>query len=168
AQVGARIARWVRSERARAQASVLERTARTLAFGFELLALIAPFCPARDTVPRGPEELARLALLQPVLEHIQRHFAEPLDRDTLAELACLSPAQFHLVFAATLGTSPMQHVQAVRLRHAQSLLIGTELNVAEIARRCGYADPFVFSKFFKRGCGQSPREYRRATRGMQG
>jgi AraC family transcriptional regulator, arabinose operon regulatory protein len=86
------------------------------------------------------------------------------ERPTLAQVAkavgC-SANYLHARFARELGLSPAAYAEQQRLRDAQDLLTQTSLPVQEIARRCGYADPFHFSRVMRRTLGQSPRELRR-------
>lgn len=48
----------------------------------------------------------------------------------------------------------------LRLDLIRKLLAETELTLGEIADRCGFADEFVMSKFFKKHEGMSPGKYR--------
>ena len=43
---------------------------------------------------------------------------------------------------------------------AQQLLLTTDLQIQEIARRCGYSDQHYFSYCFKKYYGVSPNKYR--------
>ena len=47
-----------------------------------------------------------------------------------------------------------------QLRAARELLLSTTLTVTEIGQRVGIADPYHFSKLFRRHTGTSPREFR--------
>ena len=135
----------------------LTLNARRNEYGFRLLRLLAPLCTVKNTVAG---RLERMNSLGPVIEHMRRNFDKPLSRDNLAQIACLSPPQFHSVFKNVIGVPPMQFLRDIRLRHAQHLLFSSSETIVEIAQRCGYGDPFVFSKFFKRSCGCSPKDYR--------
>jgi AraC-like DNA-binding protein len=155
-----RIEEWVAENARLAEGEELLRHARRNAFGFELLGMLVPFCRLREG---ALEQYRRRRDLWPVIERMHAEFARPLDRDTLAEMAHLSRAQFHCVFKAFTGATPVEYLRRIRLRHAQQLLITTSESVKEIALRCGCPDPLVFSKLFRRECGVSPREYRRRT-----
>ena len=48
---------------------------------------------------------------------------------------------------------------------ARELLLGTDLKIQEIARRCGYSDQHYFSYCFKKYCGASPNALRRQKAG---
>jgi len=110
-----------------------------------------------------PEQQSRLKFIhaiQPALNHIHQNFVTLSGRDELADRCNLSAAQFHRLFFQAMSVSPMQYVRTLRIRHAQQLLISTDLPVNEIASRSGYSDPFIFSRAFKKHCGQSPIHYR--------
>jgi AraC-like DNA-binding protein len=94
------------------------------------------------------------------LRHLENHIAEPHDLASLARLAGMSRTWFATCFAAACGRPPLAYLQHLRLQHARSLLADPGLAVAEVAARCGYGDPFAFSKAFRRRYGRSPRRWR--------
>jgi AraC family transcriptional regulator, arabinose operon regulatory protein len=94
------------------------------------------------------------------LEHIQRQFDQPLSVETLSKVARLSPSRFAHLFREQTGMTPLQAVEAQRLRYAQHLLEHTDLPVNEIARRSGFTEPFYFSRRFRHVIGTSPRAFR--------
>lgn len=136
----------------------LRRVAETNAFGFRLLALLAPFCRLRESAVNNLERQDRF---RPVLEYMARNLDKPLTRDCLAKRAHLSTATFHVVFKQAFGKPPMHFLEDMRLREAQSILLRESVPVMEIAARCGYSDQFVFSKAFRRSFGMAPSDYRR-------
>jgi AraC family transcriptional regulator, arabinose operon regulatory protein len=82
--------------------------------------------------------------------------------DMLAGKAALSVTQFSVEFRRYFGTSPMNYVLRVRMHKAMHHLTDQGLNITEIARLCGFNDPFYFSKQFRKHFGKCPREYRKA------
>jgi len=54
----------------------------------------------------------------------------------------------------------MQHLTAMRIQRAQSLLEKTTDKLEAIAPEVGYDSALVFSRAFKRWVGLSPSEYR--------
>ncbi|MFC1462508.1 helix-turn-helix domain-containing protein [Verrucomicrobiota bacterium] len=139
----------------------LERITAKHELGMRLLALIVPVCRLRSG---AVERFERAKRLDGVIQYMHGNFERALKRDELARVACLSPAQFHVVFRELIGKTPGEYLCELRLRHAQQLLITTALQVKEIACRCGYEDPFVFCRFFRRSCGHTPTDYRRLVR----
>lgn len=103
-----------------------------------------------------------------VLEHIDRHLAEPLDLDTLAAVAHLSGSRLSHLFTEQWGTSPLRHVEAQRMARAERLLELTGRPIAEVARLVGYPDPLHFSTRFRRRHGCGPRAYRERARAAPG
>ena len=62
--------------------------------------------------------------------------------------------QFKCVF----GMGVSEYLNTLRISYAVSLIEQNHLFVQEIAFRCGYKDPFYFSRVFKKITGTSPRE----------
>lgn len=87
-----------------------------------------------------------------------------LSRGELAAAAHLSEAQFGRRFRSETGVSPMQYAGQLRIARARELLERSHLNIAEVAHACGFADPFHFSRTFKRVVGVSPRAHREEIR----
>jgi len=84
------------------------------------------------------------------------------DADSLAQRAGLSPSRFAHLFREQTGLTPQRLLEQNRLRTAKQLLRETPLSIQEVAGEVGYADPFYFSKRFRRAFGLSPRAWRNA------
>lgn len=67
---------------------------------------------------------------------------------------------FRKQFRARTGQSPAAYRNLARLQHARRLLIDQHLSVTEVALLVGYADPFAFSKAFRRWSGVAPSAVR--------
>lgn len=93
-------------------------------------------------------------------DHIDRHFAEPIDLDRLARVAGLS--RHHLVrsFGAVYGEPPMRYASRRRIERAQDLLRSANLTVTEVCMSVGYSSLGSFSSRFRELTGESPAEYR--------
>lgn len=100
------------------------------------------------------------ARLAPVLAYIADHYAGPLTLPELAMVAGVSPTHLCHLFSDAVGLSPLQYLQRFRMRRARHLLETTELVVADIGRRVGFADPAYFSRAFRRLVGTTPSQYR--------
>jgi len=81
--------------------------------------------------------------------------------DSLALMAGMSRSAFAAAFRRAFGQSPMSLVRWVRLRRARELLITTEMSVAEVTRRVGFASRSNFSAAFSALHGMDPRRFRR-------
>lgn len=91
---------------------------------------------------------------------MRERLTEPL---TLADIAGeVYLSVFHLVrvFKEATGETPHRFLTGLRVEEAQRLLRDSDLSVAEIASRCGFASPGAFSTAFLRRTGVRPSTYR--------
>lgn len=93
-------------------------------------------------------------------DYIRSHLAEDLSLDRLAAQANLSPVYFHKLFSAHLGMTPAAFVLRCRIAAAKAMLKTSELNIAEIAARCGFSSQSYFNFRFKEVTGETPLQYR--------
>lgn len=68
-------------------------------------------------------------------------------------------------FSERYGISPARLIDELRLAKARQLLLISRLPVANVARRCGYADADTMGRRFKAVFGLSPSAYRNKTPG---
>src|SRR5919108_1166659 len=106
--------------------------------------------------------------LDALLGFVRRAWAPPAPtrRLSLAELAaaaCVSTGYLSRVFRQHHGMGPVAAFELLRLGRAATLLARSNLTVAAVARDCGFANPYHFSRRFHRAYGQPPGRYRRAT-----
>ncbi len=112
-----------------------------------------------------PDPPAEHPALTAALDHVRREWAPAMRPLTLAELAVAArTSKEHLarLFRRRYGMGMIHALELVRLDRAETLLTRTNMNVAEVARSCGFADPLHFSRRFRGAYGSSPRAYRQA------
>ena len=102
--------------------------------------------------------------LRPVMEHIRQNPGSSLSLAELAELACMSRTYFCSYFRKTMAMNVSTYIEQVRVRHAQQLLIGTDLTVTEIGMECGYSSLSAFNAAFRRLCDMTPGKFRSSHR----
>jgi AraC family transcriptional regulator len=88
------------------------------------------------------------------------NLGNPLTIDDMARSAMFSKFHFTRVFQRVTGISPGRFLSALRLQHAQQLLVSTPLRIADISQRVGYNSVGTFSSRFSRSVGMSPTDYR--------
>lgn len=103
--------------------------------------------------------------LKRLFDHIEAHFAEKLSVGAASKMVAMSPAVFMKAFKQVAGMTLVNYLNHVRLARAARLLRETDRTVAEISNDVGFADQSYFDRRFKRGFGQSPREFRRRAAG---
>lgn len=119
--------------------------------------------------PRSPSATARdrSRAVEAALR-IDEGSSEPLDLDTLAAEAGLSPYHFLRLFSGVLGVTPHQYLIRSRLRRAARLLAdGTRpvTPITDIAFDVGFGDLSNFVRTFHRAAGVSPGTFRKAAKG---
>jgi AraC family transcriptional regulator len=98
--------------------------------------------------------------IEDVMKYIREHISEPLDRETLADVAGFSVPHFHRVFTAHIGESAISYVRRLRLERAARKLRMGAVDITEVALAAGYDTHAAFGKAFKQQFGLSPSEFR--------
>lgn len=100
-----------------------------------------------------------------VIEHMSAHFGEAMTLETLAAEAGVSKFHFARLFRASTGLAPHAFLVQLRMKAARHLLATTELSVAAVAMRCGFAQAVHFGTAFTKRFGVSPTAFRARSRG---
>ena len=108
-------------------------------------------------VARVPGDV--LVHLRRARDHVDRHYAEPLDLESMAKAAGLSKFHFHRMFATAYGITPAAYVSQRRVERAQDLLRSTNLTVTEVCMLVGYSSLGSFSSKFRQLVGLTPSAY---------
>ncbi len=90
---------------------------------------------------------------------------EPIDLESAAAEAGLSPFHFLRLFSSVLGVTPHQYLIRSRLRRAARLLADDVRSITDIAFEVGFGDLSNFVRTFHRAAGVSPRTFRQAAKG---
>ena len=94
--------------------------------------------------------------------YFQEHYNEDINIEEYALSRNMSVSWFLRNFKQVTGKSPMQYILNIRINNAVSLLESTSYNITEISTIIGYDNPLYFSRIFKKQCGISPSDYRKA------
>jgi YesN/AraC family two-component response regulator len=101
---------------------------------------------------------------EPVVAYIQQHATQVNSRQDVAEAMSLSLDQVSARIQVATGQSFRQLLHTCRLKTAKQLLETTEIEIAHIASRTGFATVQHFSRVFSNINGVSPRKYRQQSR----
>ncbi len=127
-----------------------------------LAALVRDHTAARP--PSPPVRGLSPAQLDRVLRHVEEHLSGPLAVADLAARAHVSEFHFSRLFRVATGTSPHRYVVQRRVERARQLLVGSDLPVASVAARCGFADAAHLTRHTRRLLGAPPAAVRAAAR----
>lgn len=99
--------------------------------------------------------------LSKALQAIHNEPEKPWTITDLARMSGMSRAHFASQFKEYVGLPPIGYLTSWRLTKARSLLVNSNLDMTEIANRCGYASMPSFSSRFKKAFAIGPGAYRR-------
>jgi transcriptional regulator GlxA family with amidase domain len=98
--------------------------------------------------------------IRDLLAWLPDHLDGDLTVSALAQRAHLSARQFNRVFRADTGTTPGDHIEAIRTEAACRLLETTRAPIEEIARGCGFGNPETMNRTFRRRLNTTPGSHR--------
>jgi AraC family transcriptional regulator len=80
----------------------------------------------------------------------------------VAPAAGLSVFHFHRRFTQWAGRTPKAVLTGMQIEHAQALMLEGGLDLAEVARRCGFSHQSHLTTRFREFVGQTPARWLRA------
>lgn len=95
-----------------------------------------------------------------VMNYIEKHYAEDMDVDTMAEHAGLSASHLHAYFRTFVKVTPHQYLIRQRMQAAGHALATTNTPIKAIAQEVGYANTEHFCRAFKQYFKMTAAEYR--------
>ncbi|MFE4571687.1 helix-turn-helix transcriptional regulator [Paenibacillus chitinolyticus] len=99
-------------------------------------------------------------LFERVSNYMQEYYYQSLTIASLAEQNNVNRNRLSYVFRTHAGMGPAEYLLKYRLNMAQRMLFTSDVSVQQIAQAVGIADPFYFSRVFKKQFGISPTKYR--------
>ena len=105
-------------------------------------------------------EAGRDPAVRAFLHHVEDHFGDGNCLLEAHKAAGISRNALIYKFRKELHTTPARHLWRVRAERGAAMLGETGHTTAEIAYRCGFTNPFHFSRLVKQYFGQSPKNLR--------
>ncbi len=129
---------------------------------------LAVYCSRVNTAVPLPHwgRVVRDPRIERAVEILNRDIDRRWTVESLAKAVGLSRPVFARQFVAVLGMSPMRFLTQRRMQVAAALLFASDVGLAEVASRVGYASEFAFNRAFKRHYRVPPGEYRRQLPGL--
>jgi transcriptional regulator GlxA family with amidase domain len=107
---------------------------------------------------------SREATVTAAIRFMQQHLSEALRVSEIAASVFLSPDRLTDIFSEVMGIAPSEHLQTMRIDHAQRLLATTDDPVTHIAHQAGFNQSAYFAKVFRQKTGMTPLEWRKRNR----
>ncbi|RUS47000.1 AraC family transcriptional regulator [Cohnella sp. AR92] len=100
-------------------------------------------------------------VLWPVIEYIHYNYREDLSLAGLSDMFAIHPSRLSLEIKKRAGINFVQLLHSIRLNHACSLLVATDMSIIDVALEVGFSSYKVFARVFRENKGKTPGEYRR-------
>jgi len=114
----------------------------------------------RRVLDGGEAQLdTRAQLVRRAAEFVRAHTVQALALADVAQAVHVSPNYLTSLFRAETGTPLGRFILAERIALAQRRLRQSGATVKSVAAELGFADPFTFSRAFKRVTGHSPKTW---------
>lgn len=126
----------------------------------EMLAGYVRSTAKQTDIRKQPDFPASSQDIWPVVQYMHDHYLEPLSLAGLAGRFHMHPTQLSTQFSRTFGIFFVDFLHELRIRHACSLLITSDLPISQIAFEAGFSSYPTFSRTFRRIKGMTPRQYR--------
>lgn len=97
-----------------------------------------------------------------MVSYIYQHYSEKVTLDHIAAAGNVCRSKCCAIFRHYLQQSPIEFLNAYRLKVSANLLKSTDENITQIALTCGFRHLSYFSKLFYDCYGCTPGEYRKA------
>lgn len=97
-------------------------------------------------------------------QHIERNFLEIINVADVASACFVDQAYLSRLFKRFAEETPLQLLTRLKMGKAAELLGTGEQLIKQVAEEVGFADPYHFSRVFKRVYGIPPETFMRATR----
>lgn len=142
------------------QASSPSRDIRGQSLLYGLIAELIDDNPALVRKDNGSASKQRY--VEQAVEYIETHYSQKITALDIARFVGLDRTYLSSLFKERFGVPLQIFLLQFRMNRALELLALEELSVSDVSRSVGYADPFLFSKMFKRTIGASPRDARKS------
>ena len=114
--------------------------------------------PAGSTGATSPS--AKTTQVSAAIDLMRQNLEEPVKIPDLAKMLNLSQRKLDAIFRADVGAAPRTIYKQMRLQAAKRYVEQTSFPIAEVAVRCGYADPSAMARAFREEYGRAPTAFR--------
>lgn len=122
---------------------------------------------ARGTGADDPGARRHHALFTRFVLLVEAHYTEHWPVSRYARHLGVSPDRLNRLVRTQTGAGALNLVHERLVREACRRLIYVAVSISRIAFELGFDDPAYFCRFFKRGTGSSPREFRTLQRALR-
>ena len=139
--------------------------------GYELSAVtlcyetaVSLFERCTGAVGEPPENSRRLSELHAMIGFIQGHYNEKLSLEDISASGQVCRSKCFELFKEFIGKTPVDYLNEYRISKSIDLLKSSDMNVTEIAVRCGFGNSSYFAEVFRKYLRCSPKEFQKNTK----
>lgn len=103
-------------------------------------------------------------LVRSILAYIDDNISGDIRLTTMAEIYRVTPSHLSRTFKKETGNTFLQYVTEKRIEKSREMLADPTNRISDISQICGFPNPVVFARTFKRTVGMTPSCYRRSAR----
>jgi two-component system response regulator YesN len=120
---------------------------------------------AKETTPVDPSKDKKKdhIVVQQAKQFIKENFHRSITLKEVAGTVHVTPGHLSALFRES-GETYLQYLTEKRMTQAGKLLADLRYKIYEVAELVGYSDQAYFSEIFKKHTGQTPMEFRGATK----
>lgn len=93
-------------------------------------------------------------------QYIAMHYARAIRIKDLARVCGLSESHFRRIFDESVGMTPNDYINMVRIDKACALILKEDLSMSEVGERVGYQTASSFNRNFRALTGMSPLQWK--------
>ena len=124
-----------------------------------MTALLRYYCGTKNELDRMIYH--NVMRLRPVITYIAEHYKEKIYIETLSDMITVSPDYFTKMFKDSIGRTPIDYINGIRINRAMQMLATTDTSVNDISDGLGFSNANYFHKIFKQYMNTSPVAYRK-------
>ena len=98
--------------------------------------------------------------LKEIRNYVLQNYMNGIRSADVAKAMALHPSYCNTLYHKHTGETISELICRIRLEHAVSKLLYSQLTIREIAHECGFHDMYYFSRWFRNQTNLSPSEYR--------
>jgi AraC-like DNA-binding protein len=118
---------------------------------------------ARPSSNVGIPARASDARIRKAIQYLSAHANENPSLEAVSAAVGMSRSRFFEQFKQSVGSSPQQYLDWLRVMQATRLLVETDKSMGDIAAELTFSEPTHFTRFFTQHVGLPPAEFRRRT-----
>ena len=127
-----------------------------------LYAFLASLCYLKQFRHYNPqqERIDTTDIVTMAVRYMKENIEKQLTLQQLCDYIGYSVSQFSLIFRKSIGQSPLNYFNRLKVNRACQLLETTDLKINQICTMVGIDDCYYFSRVFTKIVGVSPKKYR--------